>query len=349
MNQTKVNLLNYDHQALKNYFESLNEQSFRATQVFKWIHQYGITDFTKMSNLSKSLRERLKSLTEIQPPVIAYTQHSQDGTCKWLIKLSDVNCIFCSTARQGFSRNLTVAEIIGQVWLAVRALSEQEGFHDKKITNVVMMGMGEPLLNFEAVISAMQIMRDDNAYGLSKYRITLSTSGLVPEMEKLREACDVALAVSLHAPNDDLRNILVPINKKYPLEQLLPVCKKYFNKEPRRKVTFEYVMLAGVNDSDAHAKELVKCLQGIPCKVNLIPFNPFPETLYQCSSRTRIDQFSKILMQAGLITITRKTRGDDIDAACGQLVGRVEDKTQGSRKRLIAIRSARHLQQLTEN
>ncbi|OGT30954.1 MAG: 23S rRNA (adenine(2503)-C(2))-methyltransferase [Gammaproteobacteria bacterium RIFCSPHIGHO2_12_FULL_35_23] len=375
MNQTKVNLLNYDHQALKNYFESLNEQSFRATQVFKWIHQYGITDFTKMSNLSKSLRERLKSLTEIQPPVIAYTQHSQDGTCKWLIKLSDGNCIetvyipeddrgtlcvssqvgcalncsFCSTARQGFSRNLTVAEIIGQVWLAVRALSEQEGFHDKKITNVVMMGMGEPLLNFEAVISAMQIMRDDNAYGLSKYRITLSTSGLVPEMEKLREACDVALAVSLHAPNDDLRNILVPINKKYPLEQLLPVCKKYFNKEPRRKVTFEYVMLAGVNDSDAHAKELVKCLQGIPCKVNLIPFNPFPETLYQCSSRTRIDQFSKILMQAGLITITRKTRGDDIDAACGQLVGRVEDKTQGSRKRLIAIRSARHLQQLTEN
>lgn len=367
--QTKANLLNLDHDSMKQFFTELGEKPFRATQVFKWIHQYGVTDFEQMTNLGKALRLRLSEISEIKLSETAYAQHSNDGTYKWVVRFDDGNCVetvyipeegrgtlcvssqvgcalncsFCSTARQGFSRNLTVAEIISQVWLAVRALSEQDGQHDKKITNVVMMGMGEPLLNYDAVVAAMAIMRDDHAYGLSKYRVTLSTSGLVPEMQRLSEQSDVALAVSLHASNDALRDVLVPINKKYPLKELLAACKSHFAKEPRRKVTFEYVMLAGVNDSDELAHELVSILRGIPCKVNLIPFNPFPQTPYQCSSNNRIHAFREILKSAGLVTTVRKTRGEDIDAACGQLVGEVQDKTKGARKRLINLRAERHL------
>lgn len=368
----KINLLNCDIEALQAFLLSIGEKPFRATQLLQWIHQYGVVDFDKMTNLSKLLREQLKEKAEVKTPEIAYSQHSKDGTRKWLIKLEDgnsvetvfipeddrgtlcissqvgcsLNCTFCSTAQQGFNRNLKVSEIIGQVWIAVRALSENEGRHDRKITNVVMMGMGEPLLNFDAVVSAMSIMRHDFAYGLSKYRVTLSTSGVVPAMIKLAESIDVALAVSLHAPNDELRNILVPINKKYPLKALLASCKQYFANEPRRKVTMEYVMLDGINDEDKHARELIKLLQNIPCKVNLIPFNPFPNTPYQCSSKERMRRFKEILQHAGVLTTIRKTRGDDIDAACGQLVGKVEDRTLRTSKRMIAIRVEKHLSEL---
>ncbi len=250
-----------------------------------------------------------------------------------------LNCSFCSTGKQGFNRDLTTAEIIGQVWVAVRKLSEQDGHHDRKVTNVVMMGMGEPLLNFDNVVTAMSIMLDDNAYGLSKRRVTLSTSGLLPEMRKLAETSDVALAVSLHAPNDALRNILVPINKKYPIADLMDVCKSYFKDEPRRRVTFEYVMLDGVNDSEQHAYELINILQGVPAKVNLIPFNPFPGAPYKRSSREQINLFREILLAKGINTITRKTRGDDIDAACGQLVGKVADRTKRSLKFRVEVAS----------
>jgi 23S rRNA (adenine2503-C2)-methyltransferase len=365
----KTNLLNFDLSGLKAYFEEIGEKGFRATQVFKWIHQYGFDDFEKMTNISKSLRQKLSEIAEVKAPEIVYAQDSRDGTSKWLLRMADGNCIetvyipeegrgtlcvssqvgcalncsFCSTARQGFSRNLTTAEIIGQLWVAVRGLSEKDGAHDRKVTNVVMMGMGEPLLNYQPVVAAMDVMRDDNAYGLSKYRVTLSTSGLLPEMKKLAQESDVALAVSLHAPNNELRDVLVPINKKYPLEELLEVCRTYFGEASKRQVTFEYVMLDRVNDTFEHAHQLVKCLQGIPCKVNLIPFNPFPETLYKCSSNNRIHAFAKILSDAGLVTTTRKTRGEDIDAACGQLVGDVNDKTKGARKRLIQLRVEKHL------
>ena len=240
--------------------------------------------------------------------------------------------VFCSTGKQGFNRNLSTAEIIGQLWLAVRELSQNKGIHDKRVTNVVMMGMGEPLLNFDNVVAAMDIMMDDFAYGLSKRRVTLSTSGVIPELERLRETSPVALAVSLHAPNDTLRNELVPINKKYPLAELMALCKHYFKDEPRRKITFEYVMLKGVNDQPEHAAQLIKLLQNVPAKVNLIPFNPFPLTQYQRSSQAAIDAFRDKLIAKGINTITRKTRGDDIDAACGQLAGEVKDRTSRSQR-----------------
>ncbi len=355
---TRVNLLNYNFAELCELFEGWGEKKFRATQVQKWIHQYGITDFACMTNLSKPLRVKLQNLAEVSLPECVYTQHSKDGTIKWLLKLScgnsietvyipeddrgtlcvssqvgcALNCTFCSTAQQGFNRNLNVAEIIGQVWLAARYLSQNNGIHDRHVTNVVMMGMGEPLLNFDNVVKAMDIMLDDNAYGLSKRRVTLSTSGLVPAMEQLSQVSSVSLAVSLHAPNDELRTELVPINKKYPLRELMSVCRDYFKNEPRRKVTFEYVMLAGVNDSLKHAKQLISLLEGVPSKLNLIPFNPFPGTRYTCSSAATIRAFSEKLIAAGVNTITRKTRGDDIDAACGQLVGKVDDKTRRSER-----------------
>jgi 23S rRNA (adenine2503-C2)-methyltransferase len=243
-----------------------------------------------------------------------------------------LNCSFCSTGKQGFNRNLTTAEIIGQVWLAVRALSKQQGAHDKRVTNVVMMGMGEPLLNFDNVVSAMNIMMDDFSYGLSKRRVTLSTSGIIPEMERLRELSPVSLAVSLHAPNDTLRNELVPVNKKYPLAQLMDICARYFANEPKRVVTFEYVMLKGVNDQPEHAAQLIKLLKNVPSKVNLIPFNPFPMTQYERSPQATIDAFRDQLVAKGINTITRKTRGDDIDAACGQLAGDVKDRTSRSQR-----------------
>lgn len=353
---SSINLLNFNRQDLEAYFIELGEKSFRATQVLQWIHQRGFADVNNMSNLSKVLREKLSQQTIIQLPEVVIDQLSDDGTRKWLLKLQDGNCIetvfipeddrgtlcvssqvgcalncsFCSTAQQGFNRNLTVAEIIGQVWLAVRLLSSDGATHDHKVTNVVMMGMGEPLLNFDAVVKAMDIMMDDCAYGLSKRRVTLSTSGVVPAMKQLAEVSDVSLAVSLHAPTDELRDILVPINKKYPLSQLLSVCKDYFKNEPRRRITFEYVMLQDVNDSVDHAYALIDILKDVPAKVNLIPFNPFPRTQYRCSSKTVINRFRDILMEAGLVTMTRKTRGDDIDAACGQLVGKVFDRTSRS-------------------
>lgn len=343
---------------MRELLSSWDEQPYRAQQIIQWIHQAGLTDFAKMTNLGKTLREKLSQLSCIKLPEIIACQKSNDGTHKWLLKLECGNCIetvfipeanrgtlcvssqvgcalncsFCSTAKQGFNRNLTTAEIIGQVWLAVRELSQSQGNHDKRVTNVVMMGMGEPLLNFDNVVSAMDIMMDDFAYGLSKRRVTLSTSGVLPDLERLREVSPVALAVSLHAPNDELRNELVPINKKYPLAQLMALCKIYFKNEPRRKVTFEYVMLKGVNDQPEHVIQLIRLLRNIPAKVNLIPFNPFPMTQYERSSQETIDAFREKLMAHGINTITRKTRGDDIDAACGQLAGEVKDRTTRSQR-----------------
>lgn len=358
MTDQKVNLLNYNYQQLRELLMEWGEQPFRAQQLIQWIHQTGLNDFTQMTNIGKALKEKLSRLAFIAIPEIVTCQKSNDGTHKWLLKLDCGNCIetvfipesnrgtlcvssqvgcalncsFCSTAKQGFNRNLTTAEIIGQVWLAVRELSDNHGVHNKKVTNVVMMGMGEPLLNFDNVVSAMNIMMDDFAYGLSKRRVTLSTSGVLPELERLREVSPVALAVSLHAPTDELRNELVPINKKYPLAQLMALCKRYFKDEPRRKVTFEYVMLKGINDQTEHALQLIKLLKDVPAKVNLIPFNPFPMTQYQRSSQETIDAFRDKLMSNGINTITRKTRGDDIDAACGQLAGEVKDRTSRSQR-----------------
>lgn len=354
----KANLLNFNEAQLRDFFSTIGEQPYRARQLLQWIHQFGQTDFNQMSNLSKSLRHKLTEVAEIRLPDIETTQISQDGTHKWLLKLACGNCIetvyipektrgtlcvssqvgcalnctFCSTAKQGFNRNLSTAEIIGQVWIAVRTVSQREGEHDKRVTNVVMMGMGEPLLNFDAVVSAMDIMLDDFAYGLAKRRVTLSTSGVIPEMLRLQERSPVALAVSLHAPTDALRDILVPINKKYPLAQLMAVCRDYFKNEPRRVVTFEYVMLKGVNDQLEHAKALCKLLSDVPAKVNLIPFNPFPMTEYQCSDQATIMAFRDYLTSKGINTITRKTRGEDIDAACGQLAGTVKDRTSRARR-----------------
>jgi 23S rRNA (adenine2503-C2)-methyltransferase len=353
-----VNLLDYDYQQMRDLLGSWGEKPYRAQQLMQWIHQSGLVNFAQMTNLGKGLREKLSQLACIQVPEIVTCQESNDGTHKWLLKLSCGNCIetvfipeknrgtlcvssqvgcalncsFCSTAKQGFNRNLTTAEIIGQVWLAVRALSQNNRAHDKQVTNVVMMGMGEPLLNFDPVVSAMNIMMDDFAYGLSKRRVTLSTSGVLPDLERLRKVSPVALAVSLHAPNNELRNELVPINKKYPLEQLMALCKTYFKDEPRRKVTFEYVMLKGINDQPEHANQLIKLLRHVPSKVNLIPFNPFPMTQYQRSSQETIDAFRNQLIANGINTITRKTRGDDIDAACGQLAGEVKDRTSRAKR-----------------
>jgi 23S rRNA (adenine2503-C2)-methyltransferase len=345
----KINLLAFDRKAIEGYFREIGEKPFRAVQLLQWIHQRGVTDFALMSNLSKALRGFLAEQCEIRPPEIVYAQNSADGTRKWLLQVDSQNrietvfipeegrgtlcvssqvgcalaCSFCSTAQQGFNRNLSVAEIIGQLWVAQRELGDAA-----RITNVVLMGMGEPLLNFNNVVSAIDLMMDDFAYGLSKRRVTLSTSGVVPALDRLAEVSDVSLAVSLHAPDDKLRDELVPINQKYPLRELLAACRRYVGKENRRKVTFEYVMLAGVNDAPAQARALVKLLSHVPSKVNLIPFNPFPNTSYRNSSPEAIARFSLILQQAGLITTTRKTRGDDIDAACGQLVGRVNDRSR---------------------
>ncbi len=355
------NLLDFDREGMRQFFYELGEKPYRAQQVLKWIHQLGIQDIDLMDNLSKSLRTHLKSIAEISLPKIVSEQLSEDGTQKWLLRLSDGNCIetvfipevsrgtlcvssqvgcalncsFCSTAQQGFSRNLTVAEIISQVWIAVRYLAGASLRHDHTVSNIVMMGMGEPLLNFENVVKAMDLMMDDFAYGFSKRRVTLSTSGVVPILQRLSEVSEVALAVSLHAPNDELRNRLVPINRKYPLRELLAVCRNYFKEDKRRRITMEYVMLAGINDTPEHARQLIKILQGIPVKVNLIPFNPFPNTLYRRSAPETIERFKDILLRAGLNTITRKTRGDDIDAACGQLVGYVQDRSSRHRGRQL--------------
>jgi 23S rRNA (adenine2503-C2)-methyltransferase len=352
----RVNLLDFDRQALEAWFLGLGEKRFRAQQILKWIYQLNTDDFERMSNLSRSLRARLAEDACVALPEVVSDRDSGDGSRKWLLRLSDGNCIetvyipergrgtlcvssqvgcglncsFCSTARQGFNRNLTTAEIIAQVVIAARLLATGE-VDARPITNVVMMGMGEPLLNFDNVVAAMNLMRDDLAFGLSKRRVTLSTAGLVPELDRLRERCDVSLAVSLHAPDDTLRNELVPLNRKYPIRELLAACRRYVAGEARRRVTFEYVMLEGVNDSDEHARALIRLLRDMPAKVNLIPFNPFPATHYRRSRPERIAAFRDLLMAAGLTTITRKTRGGDIDAACGQLAGRFVDRTRRRR------------------
>ncbi|HEY5683451.1 MAG TPA: 23S rRNA (adenine(2503)-C(2))-methyltransferase RlmN [Sulfuricaulis sp.] len=358
----KTNLLSLDRLAMQEYFVALGEKSFRATQVIQWIHQYGVDDFDAMTNLSKELRARLQEAAEIRVPEIIEDQTAADGTRKWLLRLDDgnaietvfipeedrgtlcvssqvgctLNCSFCSTGHQGFNRSLAVDEIISQLLVANRALG-RDPKGERVITNVVLMGMGEPLLNYDNVLPAIRLMQDDYAYGLSRRRVTLSTAGVVPMLDRLREECPVSLAVSLHAPNDLLRNELVPLNKKYPIAELLEACRRYCADSPRSRVTFEYVMLEGVNDSLAHAHELVKLLQSVPSKVNLIPFNPFPETRYRRTPREAIDQFRDVLVAAGITTITRKTRGDDIDAACGQLAGRVQDRTR--RRERLAVRA----------
>lgn len=350
----KINILGFDKKAMEDFFLSVGEKPYRAQQVLKWIHFNGVQDFHAMTNLSKDLRQKLTEIAEIATPEILQEKMASDGTYKLILRLSDGNCIetvfipektrgtlcissqvgcilncdFCSTGKQGFSRNLTTAEIISQVWLTVRKLSKLDGLHDRAVTNVVLMGMGEPLLNFDNVIPALNLMLDDFAYGLSKRRVTVSTAGVIPAMYKLRELSDVALAVSLHAPNDELRNELVPLNKKYPLKELMAVCKEYFVDDNRRSITMEYVMLDGVNDTPLHAKQLIKVLNGVRAKVNLIPFNPFPQTDYKKSRIETIYQFRDTLMKAGLNTTIRRTRGDDIDAACGQLVGQVKDRTR---------------------
>ena len=349
----RVNLLNLDRPGLEAFFTSVGEKLYRATQVTQWIHRYGCDSFEPMTNLSKALRRRLEAFACISPPTIVKDELARDGTRKWLLKLENSNCIemvfipehdrgtlcissqvgcaldcsFCATGKQGFNRNLSVAEIIGQLWLASRVLDYQPD-SETKITNVVMMGMGEPLLNFDNVVSAMRLMLDDNAYGLSRRRVTLSTAGLVPRIDRLRENCHVSLAVSLHAPTDDLRDRLVPLNKKYPIRELLAACERYVVGAPRRSVTLEYIMLDGVNDSLEHARKLAKLLVNVPAKVNLIPYNPIDGATYRCSSNGAIDRFREVLLSAGVMTVTRRTRGGDINAACGQLAGRVDDRTR---------------------
>ncbi len=335
------------------FFAQMGEKAFRTSQVLKWIYQVGVHDFDEMTNLSKALRNHLKESAEIKIPEMVREQISKDGTCKWLFQLDGGNsietvlipekergtlcissqvgcaldCSFCCTAQQGFNRNLTVSEMIGQV-LWVDQYLKDKGEKSRPITNVVLMGMGEPLLNLNNVISAMNLMMDDLCFGLSKRRITLSTAGVVPALDRFTDMSDASLAISLHATTDEIRNTLVPINKKYPLERLMAACKRYTTKLPGRSITFEYVMIDGVNDLPAHARQLVKMLKGIPSKINLIPFNPFPGTDYVCSTAEAIEQFRQILMAAGFITMTRKPRGEDIDAACGQLAGQVKDRTK---------------------
>lgn len=343
----KINLLDLDRKGMESLCVDLGFKAFHGRNLLKWIHKHGVTDFSAMTDLSKKLRETLEAHTEICVPEVVFEQPALDGTHKWVLELSCNNriesvyipdgdrstlcvssqvgcaldCSFCSTGKQGFNRNLTSGEIIGQVWVA-------EHLMGKPLTNIVMMGMGEPLANFEPVVTAMDIMQDDLAYMISKYRLTLSTSGIVPALRELQKVSEVALAVSLHAPNNELRDQLVPINKKYPLEVLIPACRDFIKDDKRRKVTWEYVMLDGINDSDQHAKQLIRLLERTPSKVNLIPFNPFPGTEYICSPPERIEAFRQRLKKAGIISITRKTRGEDIDAACGQLVGRVKDRSR---------------------
>jgi 23S rRNA (adenine2503-C2)-methyltransferase len=378
----RANLLDFDLPGLVAFFESIGEKPFRARQVLQWLHQRGADDFEQMTDLAKSLRTRLPEVAEIRPPVLGHEQRSSDGTRKWLLEVGPNNrvetvfipeddrgtlcvssqvgcaldCAFCSTGKQGFNRNLAVAEIIGQLWWANKTLQRDSltpspspasgrgelqeplrglnGKCDRIISNVVLMGMGEPLLNFDNTVTAVSLMLDDHAYGLSRRRVTISTSGIVPAMDRLREKLPVALAVSLHAPNDVLRDQLVPINRKYPLKELMAACQRYVLDGPRDFITFEYVMLDGVNDQPEHAEQLLHLTRDISCKFNLIPFNPFPDSGFKRSPSERVRKFAYQLMAAGKVATTRKTRGDDIDAACGQLAGQVEDKSKRVIKRM---------------
>jgi 23S rRNA (adenine2503-C2)-methyltransferase len=350
-----VNLLGFDLPGLAAYCEQLGEKKFRATQLFRWIHQKGASDFDQMSDLAKSLREKLAGRAVIQGLAVISEHVSADGTIKWLFDVGAgnaveavfipeddrgtlcvssqagcaVGCRFCSTGHQGFSRNLTTAEIVAQLWFAEHNLRARQNTTDRVISNVVMMGMGEPLQNYDQLVPALKTMLDDHGYGLSRRRVTVSTSGVVPMIDRLRQDCPVALAVSLHAPTDPLRDQLVPLNKKYPIEELLAACNRYLDKAPRDFITFEYCMLQEVNDSVEQAHELVKLLKGkVSCKINLIPFNPFPASGLVRSTNARVQAFAEVLIQAGIVTTVRKTRGDDIDAACGQLAGEVQDRTR---------------------
>jgi 23S rRNA (adenine2503-C2)-methyltransferase len=351
-----TNLLGLDSEGMEKFFASLGEKSFRARQVLKWIHRRGAADFDSMTDIAKELRAKLHTAATIAPPAVVGDGTAPDGTRKWLLKVDGANaveavfipedgrgtlcvssqagctldCAFCATGKQGFNRNLGAGEIIGQLWLANRAL----GFHaggPRAVSNVVFMGMGEPMFNLDAVIPAARLMIDDNGYGLSRRRVTVSTSGVVPGMDRLAEECPVALAVSLHAADDALRDRLVPINRKYPIRQLIAACNRYLKRAPRDFITFEYVMLDGVNDSDAQAKALLGIAAQVRCKFNLIPFNPFRDSGFERSGAERIRRFAQVLQRAGLTVTTRKTRGDGIDAACGQLAGEVSDRTRRSR------------------
>jgi 23S rRNA (adenine2503-C2)-methyltransferase len=348
-----VNLLDFDAAGLERWFAAHGEKPFRARQVLRWMHRFGESDFDRMSDLARTLREKLKAEAHVAAPAVVADSTAADGTRKWLLDVGNANavetvfipevnrgtlcistqagctmeCRFCSTGRQGFNRNLTVAEIVGQLWHANRALgATADG--ERVVSNVVMMGMGEPLLNFDNTVAALRLMLDDHAYGLSRRRVTVSTSGIVPMIDRLRDECPVALAVSLHAPDDRLRDELMPINRKYPIRELLAACVRYLDRAPRDFITFEYVMLKGVNDTPAHARELAAILEEVPCKVNLIPFNPFPDAGFERSPRDSIQRFNAYLNEAGIVTTTRRTRGDDIDAACGQLAGQIEDRTR---------------------
>ncbi len=356
-----VNLLDFDLDGLAAYCEGLGEKRFRAVQLFRWIHQKGAADFAQMSDLAKSLRDKLATAAEVRPLAVLTEQASTDGTIKWLFDVGGgdaveavfipeddrgtlcvssqagcaVGCRFCSTGHQGFSRNLTTGEILAQLWFAEHHLRQRLALSpgERAITNVVMMGMGEPLQNYNALVPALRVMLDDHGYGLSRRRVTVSTSGVVPMMDRLRQDCPVALAVSLHAPNDALRDELVPLNRKYPLQELLDACNRYLESAPRDFITFEYCMLDGVNDTDERARQLIALVRGhVRCKFNLIPFNPFPASGLKRSPRERVQAFAQILADAGLVTTVRKTRGDDIDAACGQLAGEVQDRTDVQRR-----------------
>jgi len=352
-----VNLLDFDAEGLTAWFAQQGEKPFRARQVLRWIHHFGESDFNAMTDIARSLREKLISTATVSPPPTISDKLSDDGTRKFLFDVGNHNavetvfipeddrgtlcissqagcaleCAFCSTGRQGFNRNLTTAEIIGQLWQANRALGHAPASGnsgERIISNIVLMGMGEPLVNFDNLVPALRLMLDDNAYGLSRRRVTVSTSGIVPAMDRLAEACPVALAVSLHAPTDGLRDKLVPINRKYPLAELMAACQRYLVHAPRDFITFEYVMLDGVNDSDADARALLHLVRDVPCKFNLIPFNPFPASGFHRSPAERVRRFASILINGGIVTTTRKTRGEDIDAACGQLAGKVQDKSR---------------------
>ncbi len=355
---SKVNLLGMTRAQLEHFFVEMGEKKFRAQQVMKWIHHQGVCDFQVMTNLGKALRDRLETLAEITPPDISSQQDSTDGTRKWAISVTggalveavlipegdratlcvssqvgcSLDCKFCSTGKQGFQRDLTAAEIIGQVWLAIDSYDGWQPGKGRVVTNVVMMGMGEPLLNFDNVVSSMDLMCDDLAYGLSKRKVTLSTSGVVPALDKLAELSDVSLAISLHAPNDEIRDKIVPLNRRYPIDKLLSSARAYIDAQTDKKrvVTIEYTLLAGVNDQVEHAQELTRLLKDYPCKINLIPFNDFPNSGFERPSGNAVSRFWKVLMEAGFIVTVRTTRGDDIDAACGQLVGDVNDRTKRS-------------------
>ncbi|HDU2650712.1 TPA: bifunctional tRNA (adenosine(37)-C2)-methyltransferase TrmG/ribosomal RNA large subunit methyltransferase RlmN [Yersinia enterocolitica] len=360
---SKINLLDLNRQQMREFFAEMGEKPFRADQVMKWMYHYCYDDFEQMTDINKGLRAKLQRVAEIRAPEVAQEQRSTDGTIKWAIKVGDqqvetvyipegeratlcvssqvgcaLECKFCSTAQQGFNRNLRVSEIIGQVWRAAKIIGSLKSTGTRPITNVVMMGMGEPLLNLNNVVPAMDIMMDDFGFGLSKRRVTLSTSGVVPALDKLGDMIDVALAISLHAPTDDIRDEIVPINRKYNIETFLAAVRRYLAKSNANggRVTVEYVMLDHINDSTEQAHQLAECLKDTPCKINLIPWNPFPGAPYGRSSNSRVDRFSKVLMEYGFTTIVRKTRGDDIDAACGQLAGEVIDRTKRTLKKKMA-------------